>query len=122
MKIVNEGNGLWGIDRHGERVVTQESYQVVSNICEMSVDGFPDECDEVRENLAKPARGKAPTCWNCSSHRIRNRAEVEGYPKAGRGEYLCLDCGAAGDAGDFGISERSAFQLTVARLLGRREP
>lgn len=51
MKIVNEGNGLWGIERDGERVVTGESYQVVSNICEMSVYGLPDESDEVRDSV-----------------------------------------------------------------------
>jgi len=51
MRIVNEGNGLWGIDRDGQRVVTGESYQVVSNICEMAVNGLPTECDEVRESL-----------------------------------------------------------------------
>ena len=32
LKIVNEGNGLWGVDLDGQRVVTGESYQVVSNI------------------------------------------------------------------------------------------
>jgi len=47
MRIVNEGNGLWGIDRDGQRVVTGESYQVVSNICEVVVYGLPEETDEV---------------------------------------------------------------------------
>ena len=51
MQIVNEGNGLWGIERDGERVVTGESYQVVSNICEMVLYGLPEEADEVRISL-----------------------------------------------------------------------
>lgn len=51
MKIINEGNGLWGIERDGQRLVTGESYQVVSNICEMVVNGLPDECSEVRDTL-----------------------------------------------------------------------
>ena len=51
MRIVNEGNGLWGIERDGERVVTGESYQVVSNICEIAVYGLPEETDEVTGSL-----------------------------------------------------------------------
>ncbi len=49
MRLVSEGNGLWGVDHNGERVVTRESYQVASNVCEPA--GHSDECQEVRERI-----------------------------------------------------------------------
>lgn len=53
MKLINEGNGNWGVERDGVRVVTGESYQVASNICEPT-SGWPDEASEVAEAI-KPA-------------------------------------------------------------------
>ena len=50
MRLVNEGNGLWGVDHDGQRVVTGESYQVASNICE-PVAGLPEEAEEVRDAI-----------------------------------------------------------------------
>lgn len=48
--LVDEGNGLWGVEKEGRRVVTGESYQVASNICEHG--NSHSETDEVRESLA----------------------------------------------------------------------
>lgn len=48
MKLVREGNNLWGVEHNGVRVLTGESYEVASNVAEGSNVG---ECEGVREAI-----------------------------------------------------------------------
>jgi hypothetical protein len=48
MKLINEGNGYWGVEYRGARVITGESYVVASNIAEGNGTG---ETEEVRRSI-----------------------------------------------------------------------
>lgn len=59
VQMVAEGNGLYGVERNGAKVVTGESYQVASNICEARPRAIPDEADEVRQTILFPRESGA---------------------------------------------------------------
>jgi len=49
MKLINEGNGFYGVEHNGCRVLTGESYQVASNVVESN--GGTSETDEVYQSI-----------------------------------------------------------------------
>lgn len=49
MRLIYEGSNLWGVERNGVKVITGESYQVASNICEPNCK--KDEAAEVRKSI-----------------------------------------------------------------------